>query len=164
VTVVCATCSHAEREAIDRALAAGNPSLRQLAARYGISTSALHRHRSKHLPGALVEVAPAEGADSALARLEVLIPRVEKTLRRAERDGKATQVVTAARELRQCLELVARLRGELRPDPAVQVNVLTSADWVGLRGVILTALDPHPAARIAIADAIVELESGSCRG
>jgi hypothetical protein len=60
--------------------------------------------------------------------------------------------------------LVARLRGELRPDPAVQVNVLTSADWVGLREVILTALDPHPAARIAIADAIVELESGSCRG
>jgi hypothetical protein len=161
VTAICATCAHPECEAIDRALAAGNPSLRRLSASYGISTSALHRHRSKHLPGALVEVAPAETADSAPARLEQLLPRVERLLRKAERTGKPAQAVAAAREIRLGLELVGRLRGELRPDPAVQVNVLTSADWVGLRGVILAALDPHPAARIAVADAIGELEAGS---
>jgi hypothetical protein len=157
---VCLTCTHPQRDEIDRALAAGEPSLSVLSARYGPSKAALHRHKQRHLPNALVEVVAPGDPESALARVEALMDRVERTLSKAERSGKPSQSVAAARELRLCIELLARLSGELRPDPAVQVNLIASPEWISLRGSIMGALGLYPDARLAVAEAL-ELEAGA---
>ena len=44
----CTICTHAERAAIEAGLEAGQP-LREVAAEYGTSKTALHRHRHVHL-------------------------------------------------------------------------------------------------------------------
>jgi hypothetical protein len=49
----CLACSHAEREAIDKALATGEP-LRNIAKHVPISPAALLRHKS-HVAGTLVK-------------------------------------------------------------------------------------------------------------
>ena len=44
----CTVCVHPDRSAIDAALEAGHP-LRGIAAAYGVSKTALHRHRQAHV-------------------------------------------------------------------------------------------------------------------
>ncbi len=61
---VCSVCLHAEREAIDKQLVAGL-SYRNLAARYGLSSQALIRHRNEHLPETLVRAYEASEAARA---------------------------------------------------------------------------------------------------
>ena len=66
----CTICTHAERDAIDRALIESTPK-RRIAAQHGLEESAVRRHAEKHLPGVLVLAAEAgEGmrADSLLER------------------------------------------------------------------------------------------------
>ena len=46
----CSVCMHPQRHAIDRALMAG-AAFRNIAARFGTSTTAVHRHRHAHLNG-----------------------------------------------------------------------------------------------------------------
>jgi predicted Zn-ribbon and HTH transcriptional regulator len=50
---VCTICTHAERDAIDRALIESTPK-RRIAAQHGLVESAVRRHAEKHLPGVLV--------------------------------------------------------------------------------------------------------------
>lgn len=49
----CHSCAHPDREVIDRALVAGEPPRRVLAARYGIAKSSLGDHAKNHLSAAL---------------------------------------------------------------------------------------------------------------
>ncbi len=50
----CTVCTHAEREAIDRALVDGAAS-RYVAKQYRIGKDAVHRHKADHLPAAMVK-------------------------------------------------------------------------------------------------------------
>jgi hypothetical protein len=50
------------------------------------------------------------------------------------------------------LEIEGRMLGELNADAAVDVTMLP--EWQELRGTILQALEPHPAARLAVLGAI----------
>ena len=52
----CTICEHAQRQDIDKALVSGE-SLRSLKARFGVSASALSRHRKSHLAPLLAQVA-----------------------------------------------------------------------------------------------------------
>ena len=45
----CSVCIHPDREAIEAELLGGVLSFRTVAGRHGLSSSALHRHRNKHL-------------------------------------------------------------------------------------------------------------------
>ncbi len=153
---VCSVCSHPRVGEIDQALAGGVP-LRKLAARYGLSSSPLHRHRHRHLPGALVAV-HHERATSTLDRVEALLPRVEALLTRAERDRKSGSALAAVREARALLELTARLKGELATQPQTTVNLIASADWIQLRGLVLAALAAHPVAQQDVVEALSVVE------
>ncbi len=58
---LCTICAHADREEIEAALEAGQP-LRGIAAEYGTSKTALHRHRHVHLAeGPLTTVGKPHG-------------------------------------------------------------------------------------------------------
>jgi hypothetical protein len=64
-------------------------------------------------------------------------------------------MLAAARELRACWELQAKLTGELTERPTTVVNVLASPEIQNLTVVLLKALAPYPEARIAAADALM---------
>jgi hypothetical protein len=134
---------------IDAALVSGT-GYRDLAKRWGVgSISALSRHRREHISPALVAATAAEvtvhGQD-LLAQLRGLHGRVLKILDGAEQDGRPSVALSAIREARSLLELTARVTGELDERPQVTINLQSTAEWVELRGMILGALRPHPAA------------------
>jgi hypothetical protein len=150
----CTVCTHPDQDAIDRALVAGE-STGKLAGRYRtIHERALRRHRYNHLPAKLVLAHNAEEvatADNLLEKVQDLQARTLAILDRAEDVGELRTALGAIREARGNLELLAKLLGELDERP---VNVLISPEWLELRTVIVTALEPHPQARGAVLEAI----------
>src|SRR5215211_7666091 len=154
----CTICTHPDRTAIDEALVAGE-STGKLAGRYRtIDERALRRHRSNHLPAKLVMARAAEEvaqADDLLGAVQDLQARTLAILEAAEGSREHRTALAAIREARSNLELLAKLLGELDERP--QVNLLISPEWLELRAVIITALEPHPQALRAVVGA---LESG----
>jgi hypothetical protein len=157
----CTVCTHPEREAIDEALV-GGASNRSLASLYDVSEAAVRRHKGKHLPAKLVMAHAAEEAaqaDTLLGQVRDLQQRTLAILEAAEETKQHRTALGAIREARSNLELLAKLLGELSDQP--QVNVLVSPEWLELRAVIVTALEPHPAALRAVVGA---LQSGGGNG
>src|SRR5690349_20704181 len=125
----CTVCGHDHVAAIDRALIAGRP-IRGIARTFGVSEDALGRHRT-HLPKALVkahDVAETLRADELLAEATALQTKAWQLLHVAEAHGDTRTALMAVREIRGCLELLARLLGELRDQPVV--TLVTAPEWV----------------------------------
>ena len=134
----CTLCEHPKREEIDRALV-GETSNLSVSSVFGVSESAVRRHKATHLPATL---AKAHGAGEA-ARGDDLLEQVGDLQRRAlailelaERTGELRTALSAIREARGNLELLAKLLGELDERPVVNLNV--SSEWLELRAVIVT--------------------------
>ena len=150
----CTVCAHPDRDAVDAALVAGE-AFRHVAARFGLSTGALQRHRAAHLPPALARAREAEEAlraETLLERLRALNRETADVLRQARRAGDHDLRLRALARAEKQLELEARLLGELREGAAV--NVLVLPEWAALRAAVLGALAPHPEARLAVAAAL----------
>ena len=161
MTRVCTVCRHPDRAAIDEALVAG-AAYRDIAGQFQLSPSSVHRHSSEHIPATLSQAAEAvevARADDLLSQVRSLQARALAILAKAEEAGDLRTALGAIREARGNLELLARLLGELDDTPTV--NVLVSPQWLGVRAAILGALEPHPAARVAVAAA---LEDAGARG
>lgn len=156
----CTVCESPDRVAIDEGLVGGR-SASSLAGTYGLGARAIGRHKSVHLSRALAAVeAKRQGSEERRAekltdRLEALILKIEDLVETSHRDGAAGQMLAAARELRACWELQAKLTGELTERPTTVVNVLASPEIQNLTVVLLKALAPYPEARIAAADALM---------
>src|SRR5215218_7941439 len=153
----CTVCEHADREAIDRALV-GDSSNLSVSSLFGVSESAVRRHKANHLPAKLVMAQAAEEvaqADDLLGQVQDLQARTLAILEAAEGSREHRTALAAIREARSNLELLAKLLGELDERPVV--NLLISPEWLELRAVIITALEPHPQALRAVVGA---LESG----
>jgi hypothetical protein len=67
----------------------------------------------------------------------------------------------AAGRLRDQLELLAKLVGELRDAPTV--NILVSPEWAAVRATLLAALAPYPEARLAAAAALRSVDGSGER-
>ena len=150
----CTICHHNEREALDKALVA-RESFRHIAKRYGVSTAALVRHSDDHIPAALVKAknaADAAHADSLLAQVVDLRDKALGVLKKAESSDDLRVAIAAIREARGCVELLGKLAGELNDAPAV--NLFISTEWREAQGLILSALEPHAEARLAVATAL----------
>lgn len=91
---------------------------------------------------------------SIIAEVRSLHARALALLTAAEGDNDRRSLLGAIREARATLELVARLEGQIAERNAPTVNVLVAPDWQRLRGVILSALRPHPEAAQAVALAL----------
>jgi len=153
----CSICTHAQREEIDRALAAGRTANTVLSSQFAVTEQALRRHKEKHLPAQLVkaqearEVAQADDLLAQVKRLQIVTMNILRIAYDAQDLRTALQAVGQAR---QNLELVGRIVGELEAE-RVQVAVLVqSPDWQRVRGVILDALAPYPDARLAVVEAL----------
>jgi hypothetical protein len=154
---VCTICTHDQRLAIDRALVEGESAPR-IAAKYRVSDDAITRHRA-HIPAKLAQAQDAEEAaqaDDLLRHVRALRGKSYALLQKAETAGDLKTALLGIREARACLELLAKLQGQLDERPIV--NVLISPQWVALRAVILQTLAPYPDARAALAEALHEAE------
>ncbi len=150
----CTICEHPERETIDRALV-GETSNLSVSSLFGVSESAVRRHKGNHLPATLARAKEAEElahADDLLADVRDLQARTLAILEAVEGTREHRIALSAIREARSNLELVAKLLGELDERPVVNLNV--SAEWLELRAVIVGALEPYSDARGAVLRAI----------
>lgn len=158
---VCTVCGHQERPEIDRALV-DRATFRTIADRFGLSETALKRHRKDHLPGHVAmakEAAHVADADDLLTQLRELRNRAISILQKAERAGDYRTARSGIREARGCIETLMEVEGEL--DRRGVTNIAISADWVEIRTVILAALAPFPEARQAVAGRLQAIEGGA---
>ncbi len=152
---LCTVCSHPERGLIDDALLAG-AAYRHIAARFNVSTGALQRHR-EHIPFHLLkaqDAAEVARADTLLEQVKSLQARALTILDKAEASGDLRTALSAIREARGNLELLAKLLGELQQEGTI--NLVVAPEWLSLRAVVVEALAPYPQAREAVLGALSE--------
>jgi hypothetical protein len=153
----CSICEHPQVAEINAALVRGK-SFRNIAKQFSVSVAALFRHR-QHLPSDLVKAQEAQEvarADSLLEQVAKLRDKALSILAKAEQAGDLRTALQGVREAKGCLELLAKLQGELQE--RATVNVLVNPQWLTLRTVILQALEPYPEARLKLAAALREVE------
>lgn len=153
----CTICRHFEQRTIERALISGQP-LRSIADHFGVAKTSLIRHR-KHLSRSLLrakEIKKATDADSILANVCSIQAKAKRILEKAEESGNYRIALSAIREIRGIVELLARMAGKLREGPTV--NFIISPEYRRLRAALTTALTPFPEARLAVAKALRGLE------
>jgi transposase-like protein len=156
----CSVCDHLESHSIDEVLVSGAP-YRSVAKRFGLSESAVYRHKTEHLPAHLLkarEVEEVAQADDLLEQVRDLQAHALNILERAEKAGDLRTALAAISQARGNLELLGKLAGELDERPVVNLNV--SPEWLELRAVIVGALEPHPAAHGAVLRALEGVGNG----
>jgi len=122
----------------------------------------VQRHSENHLPATLAKAKEAEmvaHADDLLAQVRALQARTLVILETAEASEQHRTALSAIREARSNLELLAKLLGELDERPVVNLNI--SPEWLELRTVIVGALEPYTDARGAVLRAIEGAGNGS---
>jgi hypothetical protein len=158
----CSICGHAKLEEINAALIESR-NITEIAKRFAVSHDALLRHRQSHIPAGLTKAHEAQEsakADTLLHQVVSLRDTALRILVQAERAGDLRAALQGIKEARGCLELLARLQGELQQQTLIQVGVLVqSPEWTGLRAAIVSALEPFPEARQAVAAAITKQEA-----
>lgn len=108
---------------------AGHGTLRGLATRFGVSASALRRHRSEHVPDVLKRAQSLDDiatAESLADQIRTLRARALQVLARAAADADSKTELSALRELRALAELEAR--GSERS--ATVINVAVVQDYI----------------------------------
>ena len=151
----CSTCSHEDRNEIDRQLLKPNVTMSEISRIYGIHPRNLCRHRQLHLSALLKTVAAQQVVDGEVARGGSLLDQVGALGQRAMaillKAENATQhdiAIKAIREARGCLELQAKLDGQIAEGGTT--NVFISPTWVTVQTNLIAALLPYPEAREAV--------------
>jgi hypothetical protein len=150
----CSVCKHQEINAINEKLISGVP-VRSLAKEYNLGVMALQRHRANHLPKELVkarDLQEIDAADRLLDRVEGLYDKALNIQEKAESAEKYQPAVSALKEARASLELIARMIGELRT--GTHINITYNQEFIEARQQIYNALLPYPKARQAVVEAL----------
>jgi hypothetical protein len=157
----CKICTNERREAIERDILAGTPA-REIAERYvTLSHTSVQRHADNHMAEALarsrevVELSDAERLKDELERVKADVHRLKT---KAEEEGDIKTALMGCDRALKALDLQARLAQLIQTAPTV--NVLISPEWLELRAVIVTALEPHPDARESVLQAIRSVNGG----
>jgi transposase-like protein len=150
----CSICDHQDRQDIDKQLVSGE-SIAGIARHFAVSEDALRRHSINHIPQALAQAKKASDAARAGDLLQQVInlrERAVSILSRAEESGDLRTALAGIREAKGCIELLAKIDGQLNEKP--QLNITISPQWIELRTLIISALEPYPLARQAVLDAL----------
>jgi hypothetical protein len=120
----CTICKSKHREEIDLALVNGEP-LRRIAENFGMSTSALVRHKGAHLSEAIMkakEVQDMMQGDRLVVQMQSLNARTLKILKDAEEKQDGNLALKAISEVRKNMELAAKLEGELGRQRTITIS------------------------------------------
>jgi hypothetical protein len=118
-------------------------------------------HLREHLPALLALARDAERAaraDSLLDRIEALQSRTLGILEATEEAQDHRVALAAIREARGNLELIGEVTKELERTPTLNVHL--NPEWIELRTLIITALEPHEDARDSVLRAIASVGNG----
>ena len=128
---------------------------------FGISGGAEPAQEPAHTKGndKAQEAQEVAQADNLLEQVQNLQAKALSILAKAEAAGDLRTALQGIREARSCLELLAKLQGELQQEGTV--NITLAPEWLELRTVILQSLEPWPEARLAIAQAVKEVEGNA---
>lgn len=110
----CTACYHESQAEIDQMLLAGT-SLRNVAKRFGTSTTSLHRHK-QHISKILVkakESAQIAKADTLLDQVRNLLSQAERLTERAEQAGSLDTALRGIAQVRSVLQLLGEVSGQL---------------------------------------------------
>jgi hypothetical protein len=154
----CPACVHPQRQEIDQAILQG-AKLPDVARNFALPYWTIFRHKQRgHLSRALVKAQQAHEvtrADNLLGQVESLQTKALELLNKAEKAGQLRTALHGVREAKGCLELLAKLQGDLAQEG--NINIVLSPSWMSLRTVILKTLEPYPEARLRIAEALSEV-------
>jgi hypothetical protein len=160
----CTVCSHPESFSINEAIVGvgeeGKKSNRTIAKHYGVDHNAVQRHK-QHIPELLLKASQAlevADADALLAKIEDLYAEAIEVLEAGKGEQDHRLVLSAKDRAGKQLETLAELRGELDRRPTVNIALVEHPDYKRLEDVLTGALEPYPAARYAVADALKELD------
>src|SRR6516225_9957499 len=106
----CLACAHAERASIDNALAAGQ-SFRDIAGRFSLSRSGLHRHKD-HVAQAIVKAGERREerlGDNLLDEMRRVQRKAWELLDKTESEGDHRGSIVALREVRECLQSLGEM-------------------------------------------------------
>ncbi len=150
---LCTACAHDQTEAISLELLQHVP-MRDVAQKYGLSLSAVARHKA-HIPAQLAVSKEAETVakvDNVIMRIRELDTRADDIYKQASTANDGALALKALRELRGITELYAKLAGELQTRTVN--NIIVTPEWLSMRTVMLRALEPYPEARRALVGAL----------
>jgi hypothetical protein len=135
---------------IDILLVEGFPK-RRIASQFGMSEASVRRHADRHLSATLQkshEIQEVARAGNLNDRIQFLDEKVRQFMDKFEEDEDYRGAVDAAGELRRITELYAKVRGDLKDTQTI--NFHFDADWIELRTLIFTAIEPYPKAKTAL--------------
>jgi DNA-binding transcriptional ArsR family regulator len=156
----CSVCTHEQGWQIDLDLVR-RVSYRKIAERFGVSQAALSRHAREHLPAKLLASQDAEDvadADLIKRQLENEKADISRLKSKAEDGGDYRTALQACDKALKALELQARLAQLINEAPTL--NLYLSTEWLELRAVIVSALEPYPGARESVLRALEGTGSG----
>jgi sugar phosphate isomerase/epimerase len=121
----CTVCRHAQREQIDAALLSGRSTFRGLASSYGVSASAVRRHRAEHLPEVLRRAKSLDDIAAAVSLAEqvrTLRAHAVQLLAKFQAEGDSKNELAVLRELRALADVEAR--GADRDGAVIHVSIV----------------------------------------
>jgi len=128
--------------------------IRNVAKRFGLSIGGLHRHQADHLAPAADAAATAIVAAGEAYEAEVQsktarailtkIKDAERQMAGAEEDRDWGAAVRAIAEFRSIWMDVAKLTGELKTGPTVEVNLTASPAWLAIEARFAQLRDARP--------------------
>jgi hypothetical protein len=130
----CTICNHSQRQAIDQALVAGSATLAALGQQYGLSTSALHRHKA-HLKA---KVSRAQNQlqenlrQGCIFWLSQALEMAMQVARTAQAEGNSNLVLRALAQGTRLANII--LKQDLPLEDQVVHAMLTSPEWSGQAG------------------------------
>ena len=125
----CSICNHPQRQKIDQALVAGSSTLAALGQEYGLSTSALQRHKA-HLQ-AKISRAQDQLQDNLrqgyIFQLSQFLEMAMQTARAAQTEGNSRLVLQALAQGTRLINII--LKQDLQLDHRVVYEILASPQW-----------------------------------
>jgi hypothetical protein len=132
----CTICNHPQRQTIDQALIAGSVTLAALSQEYGLSTSALHRHKA-HLQ-AKVNRAQDQLQDNlhqgCIFWLSQALEMAMQTAVAAQTEGNGKLVLQAIQQGTRLINII--LKQDFHLDDRVVYGILTSPQWSTQTGLL----------------------------
>ncbi|WP_428377740.1 hypothetical protein [Lichenicoccus sp.] len=158
----CQVCAHSKLGEINRICMDKKNTNGAIGQIFGVHYKSVSRHRNEHLPKAMVEYATQQAAEVLAVetpeaetpqdQINALMTKARSVLDKVEKKKDYTNTIRALREIRGCIELTAKLNGQI--DQGATINIFAAPTWIVLQTAIITALEPFPEARAAVLKAL----------
>ena len=138
----CSICSHESRKEMDSLILAGQPLL-SIARKFRVSEDALSRHKlNGHILRFLARESPEiKLGDSLLEQLESIQREALSILDGAKLTNDPRVALAAIREVREVITVLARIVGEIKEAPAVQIQQFITLGSAEISEVVRALLD-----------------------